>query len=360
MTDNAFVLWGGFGGYNLGDEAILWSQSLLLRKLRPTAKLCVIVRKTISAQTLQTYADWKLEVIYSGSLRCLKILRQARLVVGGGQLVDDKSLGWPVGWTSLFLLLNRILGRKPIILFIGAEPVARRLTKYLVRFVYSLAQVCVCRDAESLDNLKTIGFPASKLHCGNDVVFSIDRTLLPEGEASTSTLPKIAVLIARDEKQLSDNIDSLNVLTAALVQSGAHVVLVGHDLREAYDIGALSRLEEIHKGNSKVSSHRANSVQDVLKLYSQCVAVISARMHPLILGSLVGALPIAIADTRKVRSLAALLGIPLLNLKEGPERQRVHVAEILARREPQVLEIRRRCQEFGSVVEAMGAEALSK
>jgi polysaccharide pyruvyl transferase WcaK-like protein len=357
----AFVFWGGYGGRNLGDEAILWSLSRLIRKLRPTAKLYVLVRGEISAQTSAAYAEWKLEVIGVGLLPCLKILRNARLIVGGGQLVDDKGLVWPVGWTSLFLVVNRVLGHRPLILFVGAEPVARRLTRYLVRFAYSLAQVCVCRDADSAGVLQAIGLPAAKLWCGKDVVFSINPEVIPTRGFSESASPKVAVLVAKDVNQLSENMTArLRLLVTTLIQSGINVTLVAHDLRRAYDLGALLSLETKYKDEPRVSSCGAKTVQSVLQLYSQCDAVISARMHPLILASLVGALPIAIVNTRKVRSLVQLLGVPTLDLSDGPERQLACVSEILAKRERYTQDIRKRCRVFGLAVEEMAAKALSE
>src|SRR5271156_57319 len=140
-----FIIWGANGGHNLGDEAILWAVSRLLRRLRPKARLFVIVQQELSATTAELYARWDLVVVKAGSFRCLSALRSARLIVGGGQLVDDKTLGWPVGWTSIFLLANRVLGQKPLILCIGAEPIRRRLTVGLVKSIYSLATVCGCR-----------------------------------------------------------------------------------------------------------------------------------------------------------------------------------------------------------------------
>src|ERR1700689_4771879 len=145
MAD-AFVIWGGYGGHNLGDEAILWALSRQLRRLEPGARQFVLVPRGGSDRVRDQYAAWKIEVI-SGSLPfSLQFLRKARLVVGGGQMVDDSSLGWPVGWSSLFLLINWLFGNKPLVLCIGAESLKRRLPRFLVGKVYAMAQVCTCRD----------------------------------------------------------------------------------------------------------------------------------------------------------------------------------------------------------------------
>lgn len=353
----AFVLWGGYGGHNLGDEAILRAMSDLLRKLRPKAKQYVIVRQEISAKTSESYVRWDIELVKAGSLRCLQVLRSARLVVGGGQLVDDKTLGWPVGWTSLFVLANRMLGQKPIILCIGAEPIRRRLTVGLVKYIYSLASVCTCRDAETADILRAAGVPSAKVWSAKDAVFALDRNSLPVRPARNAA-PKIAILIAKDSNRLPESIERLDLLVDALLRNGFRVQLVAHDLREEYDLGALRAFQVKYRTEPNVITQNAGTVEEILEIYSQCDAVISARMHPLILSSLVGALPIAIARTNKVRALVENLGVPVLILDDDPESQTVQIAGLLAHREQYSQVINQRSREFGEAVEAACAEAL--
>lgn len=353
-----FIIWGANGGCNLGDEAILWAVSRLLRRLRPKARQSVIVQQELSTKTAELYARWDLVVVRAGSFSCLNALRSARLIVGGGQLVDDKTLGWPVGWTSLFLLANRMLGQKPLILCIGAERISRRLTVGLVKYVYSLAAVCGCRDAESAAVLRAAGVPAAKVWCANDMVFSLERTLLPARHASSTNPCQIAVVIARDSDRHPDIIGRLHLLVAALLRSGFQIQLVAHDVRMEYDKGALLLFAERYRDEPRVTWDQLETVEQVLELYSHCDAVISSRMHPLILASLVGSLPIAIVCTEKVKALAVNFEIPALAFEQDPETQISQIKEILGKREEYTRAMGKRSMEFGKTVEEMTERAL--
>jgi polysaccharide pyruvyl transferase WcaK-like protein len=356
----AFVIWGGFGGHNFGDEAILWAASRLLRKLRPKSKQFVIVLHDISDNTAELYREWELDVVRAGSLDCLRALLIARLVVGGGQLVDDKTIGWPVGWTSLFLVANRIFGQRPLMLCIGAEAIKRRLTVRLVRHFYSLASVCTCRDAETAAILRKAGVPSARIWVARDMVFSLDRTVLPAHCAIKSSGYQIAVLIAKDADRLPDIIERLHLLITSLLRCGFQVRLLAHDVRDSYDRGALLLFKERYANEPRVITSRADTLKDILDLYSQCDAVISARMHPLILASLVGALPIAIVLTGKVKALAANLGIPILAFDSDPQVQAAQISQLVAQREEYTKPLEERSKEWGKTVEQVTGDALSR
>ena len=166
----------------------------------------------------------------------LKILRKARLVVGGGQMADDTSLGWPVGWSSLFLFVNWVSGKKPLVTCIGAESLNRPLPRMLVKYIYSLARVCTCRDADSTEVLRRAGISKDKVWTTRDVVFSLDRALLPQWRASEAkSHPKVAMLIAYDPKRIREGTTRSIHLIDALLNVGISVQLVAHDLRTDYD-----------------------------------------------------------------------------------------------------------------------------
>jgi polysaccharide pyruvyl transferase WcaK-like protein len=355
----AFVIWGGYGGHNLGDEAILWALSRQLRRLEPSARQYVLVPHQVSDRVRDQYAAWKVEIVSGSLLRSLLILRRARLVVGGGQMVDDSSLGWPVGWSSLFLLINWLSGNKSLVLCIGAESLRRRLPRFLVRNVYAMAEVCTCRDIESSEILQDAGITERKIWTTRDVVFSLDRALLPQWSPTASGGGiKVAMLIAYDPKRIRETTERSSQLVDALLRSGVTVHLVAHDLRAEYDPRAVGELQAKYDGHPAVITPRAQSVDDVLNLYSECDAVISGRMHPLILAALVGTLPVAFGGKAKVRSLLAMSGIPALS-GESAEEQSQELLQLLARRAellPQIAEVLR---DFHSDVETVMTKALA-
>ena len=326
-----FVFWGGYAGNNLGDEAILWALSQLIRKFEPAASQCVLIPDGVPAHVEAQYAAWQIEVVKGRMPGCLDVLRTSRLIVGGGQMVDDTTLGWPVGWSSLFITINAFFRQKPLVLCIGAEPLKRMLPRFLVRHMYGLAKVCACRDDESTQVLRDAGISAQKVWTTRDVVFSLDRRLIPQHQMSQSANPSVAMVVAYDPNRVLDAIPRYTKLIDALLELGIDVRLIAHDLRPDYDVRALEEIQAIYKNDPRVTAPIARSVDEVLAIYSHSDAVISGRMHPLILASLAGTLPIAFGGKAKVQSLIAMSGIPTLT-SDRPSQQAGQVQQLLEQR----------------------------
>ena len=244
-----FVFWGGYGGNNLGDEAILWSLSQLLRRFEPTASQYILIPDGVPAHIEAQYRSWQIEIIKGRMPGCLDILRTARLVVGGGQMVDDTTLGWPVGWSSLFITINAFFGQKPLVLCIGAEPLRHALPRFLVHHMYGLAQVCTCRDDESTQVLRDAGISPQKIWTTRDVVFSLDRNLVPQYKVTNSTTT-LAMVIGYDPNRVLDTIPRYTKLIDALLERDINIELVAHDLRADYDVRAR---DEIHRSEEHTS-----------------------------------------------------------------------------------------------------------
>ncbi len=352
-----FVFWGGYGGNNLGDEAILWALSQLLRKFEPAASQYVLIPDGVPAHVEAQYAAWQIKVIRGRMPGCLDILRTARLIVGGGQMVDDTTLGWPVGWSSLFIAINAFFGQGPLVLCIGAEPLKRALPRFLVHHMYALAKVCTCRDDESTRVLRDAGISAQKVWTTRDVVFSLDRRLIPQYQSTRSANPSVAMVVAYDPNRVLDTIPRYTKLIDALLEYGMDVQLVAHDLRADYDVRARDEIHAMYKGNSHVTAPVAKSVDEVLAIYSRSDAVISGRMHPLILASLAGTLPIAFGGKAKVQSLISMSGIPTL-IADSPAQHALQVQKLLEQRSSLISAIASAVDNFRINVETTTERAL--
>lgn len=355
----SFVMWGGFGGHNIGDEAILLALSRLIRKLQPTAQQYVLVRGEISSDVAEQYRNWDIEPVKVPSFRSLKVLSRSRLIAGGGQLVDDQSLGFPVGWTSLILLVNRALGQKPVILCIGAERVTHWLTTMLVKYCYSLAVFCACRDDASCEVLRSIESSKIKLYATRDVVFSLDDDFLPHRLPGSEDSRWITVVVSHDPRRTPRKSDYFSELIRNLLNAGCKVRLIAHDLRIEYDMGLLLQLETEYRNHPHVTFCKPQGVMAALDVYASSIAVISSRMHPLILAALVGSLPVAIPCTAKVRSLVGDLGIPILPSPYMPDRQGIDLLALISSKDECLRLIAARVSEFRLNVQRTTAHALT-
>ncbi len=143
----------------------------------------------------------------------------------------------------------------------------------------ALAQVCTCRDDESTSVLRDAGISAQKVWTTRDVVFSLDRRLIPQYQAtricephrgdggSPTTLTACWIRIARYAK-LIDAPARIRYGRAV----GQHTICVAD-----YDVRARDEIHAMYKNNSRVTAPVARSVDEVLAIYSHSDAVISGR-----------------------------------------------------------------------------------
>ena len=353
-----YVFWGGYGGNNLGDEAILWAMSRLIHRLDPAAEQHVFIPSGVSEAVRAQYAAWDIHVVSGPLLRCFAIFRHARLIVGGGQMIDDSSHGWPVGWSSLFLTANRLCGYRPVVLCVGAEQLTKPLPRFLVRRAYGLAEVITCRDEEASAAVRDTGVPASKVWTTRDVVFSLDRAALPPRSATSGSPRSVAVVVAYDPARVQEDISRYTRLVNGLRNRGFAVELVAHDLRPAYDVQAVREVKAAFPEDSGVRVAPAATVGDVCAIYARVDAVLSARMHPLIMGLLAGTLPVAFGGKAKVKSLLAIAGIPAIAPEGDPLELASRFEAILAERETLLPRLAETADDFRRTVEDTTARAL--
>ncbi|WP_158794572.1 polysaccharide pyruvyl transferase family protein [Granulicella sp. L60] len=350
-----YVFWGGYAGNNLGDEAILWALSRLIRKLDPAAEQFVFIPDGVSAAVEAQYKEWNIAVVSGPLLRCLGIFRHARLIVGGGQMIDDSSYAWPIGWSSIFIAVNKLWSHRPLVLCVGAEPLRKTIPRFLVRHFYGLAEVITCRDEESSTVVREAGVPAAKVWTTRDVVFSLDRSQLPQWEPGRSTVRTVAVAVAYDPARVLEDVSRYKHLVIALRKLDFRVEFLAHDLREAYDVQALREVKKSFLDDEGVQVAHASNVAETFDIYARVDAVISARMHPLIMGMLAGTLPIAYGGKAKVRSLLSNSAIPAIAADGEPRELATQLDDVFAQRDS----IRRQLAETAETYRYMVEEATS-
>ncbi len=320
MTDRdqprhrTLAIWGAYGGMNIGDEAILVALVSLLRR-RDLDPRSLIVQSEPDEEANRAYTRLGLQPIsFRHPLRLLGALRRSDLVCGGGQLMDDRGgLGFPVGFTAVLVLVNRVLGGRPIIFGIGAEPVQRRASKWLVKTMYSRAHMAMVRDSPSEQALTGAGYPAEKTAVGGDLALTLVD--IERGNSSTEA-QRLLLIPNRDSQRVGNLAATFDAITATAQQAGWHVTVMAHDRRSDYDAGELARMAEV-LGTDDIEYVVPASLEAGLAHYRNADVVVSARMHPLLLSILHGVTPVAIPVVDKVRTLVTDLSIPSLQPDAG-------------------------------------------
>ena len=311
MNDpHRFAIFGFFGGWNSGDEALFESVRELLLKKYPDAEIVVICTR-VRVSYASRYKAIGVRVIPAKSFDEIKgILRTHRLVIGGGQIITGDKSYKGLGFLYWLTRTARRLNQPAQLIGIGVEGVHRRTAKWLCRRIVANTQSVGCRDHYSHQMLRSAGCDESKLRLTADVVLSKILTFPERGSDEMGNA--IAIGLHHSPLRSYAGEESYRKLVSNLRASmpDRPIVLVSNDAREKFDAGLLDRLAK-QIADPMVKSQHFETMDEVIDTYASAACVVSVRMHPLILGLIHGRPVVGIPRSNKVKQLAARVGFTL-------------------------------------------------
>lgn len=381
MAPKRIALYGNFGSGNLGNECTLQAVAEQLRQRWPDARLtclCTIPEDVESRHRMKavraaltdsgwSWADLDRDPLAapqppparpSRLLRMVsKVLRLAfrrvplelahwmrgaallshcdMLIVPGTQVVSDYLCGpgsWPYDifkWSTL----ARLCGVKVLFLSVGVGPIRHPLSRWLIARSLAGASYRSYRDRESQSTAERIGLPARRDPLYPDLVFGLSARPLPAPATRSDATRRIIGVGVKNLPGDSDGdgaaayarfLDVTADFIGRLQQRGHAVRLLIGDLQ--YDIQPRSDLLEAmrRKGIATEPPHLLvddpRSVDDLLRQLEQTDAVVSPRLHNLILALLLGRPVIALSDHSKLDSLLEELELGDYRIALGPMR----------------------------------------
>ena len=290
------VFWGGFGGFNLGDEAIISAQLIELQKiLGSDSSYALIVPRDAYENAKQIYRKRDLLIIRETLCGITAFAFNGyELVVGGGELIDDKYTFFPVIRTLRLLLIFKMFGRKSYLFAVGISSLKRRLHRVLIRVFYRLFTHITVRDPNSLERSR-------ELIGGNIPMYNIwDSTINLWVATSFKKRPRVASLVwGMDPRRHRSQLEEIYPLLTKLSDSGYSFDLLQHDKR--YDLQDPEKF--LPPLNSCWRSVSKSNIEDLLDYYEGVQLVISNRLHPLLLGLFRGCHPVCAGDSSKLAIL---------------------------------------------------------
>ncbi|WP_316742444.1 polysaccharide pyruvyl transferase family protein [Streptomyces sp. MK7] len=309
-------LLGSYGGYNIGDEAVLQCVLGCLRGHRPRAHLVVFSRDAEHTRAHQSMAD---EVVpWEGvpQRQVTDVLSGLDLLVlGGGGILYD-------GEARRYLKLVRaaqLRGVRTFAYAVGAGPLHEGDDREAVRTVLAAMDEVVVRDQESRLVLEEVGVE-------RDLVVTADPALLLPPEPFTAEMmrqegvPADARLVGmsvREPGRAAEKLDEgdyhallADVADFLVRRLDAHVVFMPmerHDVRHAHAV--LSRMTAPDRGRIL---HSAYTPGQVLGLMSHLDLVVGMRLHFLIFAAVSGLPVLPLPYAGKVFDFARRLGAPAL------------------------------------------------
>jgi len=389
-------IFGNFGSSNLGNEATLEVFLETLRRVRPDAELVCVCRNPKAVEDRHglhavPLADTgfaspvvqrinRVTLGLPGRLRDLhrtwKTLQSLDvLVVPGTGILDDfgeRARDMPLD-VFKWSVSARLCGRPVALVSIGAGPIRKRLSRWLMKRAAALANYRSYRDQESKAFLSQLGVDTS-----DDAVF-----------------PDLVFAAAQPEEKLTDahtRSDRLTVGLGVMEYKGwGHIETAGNAIRGRYldtmtrfarwllDCGYRVRLligsqsdrqavEEVfrrleaqlgpERTSADVINEPATTYRDVLQQVAGTDIVVAARFHNVVAALTAEKPVISLCYARKTQYLLQEMGLGAFH--QDIEAIDVEVLirqfeELLTRRDEARENIRRVCQSYRSALERQNA-----
>ena len=336
----AYVLLGGYGGVNVGDEEILGE---LVRQLKGDrqpgeTKIYLLARRPPLEAARERYAKSGLIVLRldtaQGIAMSVAALFRANLIIGGGEVLQlhmPMLLAFYVASASV----NRLAGRRPCVIGAGAYGRPKILSRLLVRVLALLTRVIACRDVGSISLLREAGVPVRRIALAADCVFSSTTYLRTTRRSSSGARSGTIVVAQHSPTRKEIGVDELaNLLRIVCEQFPSEPVdVLAHDIRDGFDSALIESAVCKLSHNQDVRVGVWADLDELRDLYSVRKRVVSARMHPLVLGAIFGCEMAALEVSSKVRLLAHELQIPLLAVsRQSYDLRFASVSELTLRR----------------------------
>lgn len=163
---NSLFIFGYFGWYNSGDDAIGYSVLKEIFSNHPHVKFCFTAKNPYFAQYSQHFCpNARLKFIDFHFLAILQSIIQsdAFIITGGTHFHDEDH--FLLRRFLLFVkfyglvLFARIMGKKPIMLGHGVGPVSKWWSTFLLKRILANTQIIFVRDTDSKNVIDRLGFP---------------------------------------------------------------------------------------------------------------------------------------------------------------------------------------------------------
>lgn len=298
------LLFGNYGGINLGDEAIL--QGLLTAIDRQKCEITVV-----SADPAQTKATHKVQAVYPPpfGLRSLwrgtfwttvQAIRTADIILfGGGGLFQDHERGALPMW-SWFLRLCFFFNKRVAVVANSCGPFA--ITERQKRLFARVSFFSV-RDHASMNFLRHLGIPPTKITLATDAAF-----FLP---AKRARKRRGVVLVLHGKNLEPKPLQEIKKFVQVLQKRRVPITLLpmqkritaDHKLAEKLDIPCLA----------------PQGVDEAYSALASAKFVLTGRFHGAVLAILGGTPFLAFSPLPKVRDFLSGLGVG-----DFPERANAH------------------------------------
>ena len=308
------LLSGYYGFGNFGDEAIL--QVFVDQWRRRRAADTITVLSHDPEETQRTYG---VEAVQRTAWRSVaSAIRASDVVVsgGGGLLQSATSLRSLLYYASIIREAKR-QQRKAVIFAQGIGPL-NYFGREVVKRACATVDIACVRDETSLGTLQPL-LPGVTVRLTADPVFLADETPSPAArelltrEGLRDDVGDLVAVVVRRGAALDQVMEKLaSVVDRLALRYGAHVVFV--PLQPPHDADAAASVIRRCK-SAPVLLAGGYDLPTMMALVGRCGAIVSMRLHALILAARAGVPFLAIPHDPKILALTRSLAYPLPELR---------------------------------------------
>lgn len=305
---------GYYGFRNAGDELILKAVINDLRFFRPDIEITVL--SAMPAETAKTYKvssvnRWNIFSIIPEILGCRMLLS------GSGGLFQDTTGFLSLWYYLLIISIAKIFRKKIFIYAVGIGGIKHPFNKFLIKYCFGRADFITVRTIYDKEMLESFGIKRDIVVTA-DPVFGLDpTTCLPAttsadvgGSGDTQagggvTKKKKIGIIVRKTGSRKNELKIFFQLSKALSEKfNMEVIFI--PFQKSSDLELLKAIKEKSGDTSRIFSWE--NTDELLKLFLQLDAVISMRLHGLILAAKYGIPFVPIPGYLKIVNFLHLLG----------------------------------------------------
>ncbi|WP_410515276.1 polysaccharide pyruvyl transferase CsaB [Paenibacillus sp. BR2-3] len=285
-ASQTIVISGYYGFRNSGDEAVLQSILIALRKQSEAIGIAIepVVLSIDPEWTSATYGVKSVHRMKLGEVR-QALSKSSGLISGGGSLLQDVTGSKSIPYYLGVIKLAQWLGKPTFIYAQGVGPVNRKLFHPLIKSVFRKCAYVSVRDEQSRDLLQTMGLTREKIEVVPDPVMGLT---LPEeaGTPKPSSLPVVGISVRFWEGDRRDLNAIAEGLRKACVRQPLHLRFLPFHLPSDNEASRyiMERLGEDAQQNGGTISICEDAVhpQEMLLEVERCDVLIGMRLHSLI------------------------------------------------------------------------------
>lgn len=294
-SKKSIVISGYYGFNNIGDEAVLSSIITALRKQMPNVQITVL-----SNAPSQTKAFYGVEAINRWKIKEIsQAIKKSDLVIsGGGSLLQDVTSSKVIPYYLGIVKIAQFY-KKPVVFYSqGVGPIAKGISKYLVKHICNKVNHIFVRDEGSKKLLETIGVRKAPITVTIDPVLGI--------EVKEEVLEKIKPLMVADKKvglyirpwkNDKKMIEQLTEISHYIAAKGYTLYLVPMYYKEDLNLSkelASHLSEHVHVIDQEMT------IDEVVAYTKTFDFIIGVRLHSLIMAHAVGVPMIGLSYDPKV------------------------------------------------------------